>query len=153
MNAQNKSPFKKDGMFNQPNPLVFGLAKDLHKNMTYAEKILWDYLKACINDLKFRRQHPLVIYVADFYCHKLKLIIEVDGSIHNDEEIKTYNIERENNLINEGYTVIRFTNYQVLKEIEYVLSTITARTQNLLNNYKIQQLKKPPFREGERVFI
>ena len=136
MNAQNKSPFKKDGIFNEANPLVFGLAKDLKKNMTAAEMILWGYLKAGLNGLKFCRQHPLGIYVADFYCHKLKLIIEVDGSIHNDEEIKTYDIERENNLITEGYTVIRFTNYQVLKEIEYVFSTITTRTQNLLTTIK-----------------
>jgi imidazole glycerol-phosphate synthase subunit HisF len=131
-----KSPFKKDGMFNEANPLVFGLAKELRKNMTHAEMVLWNHLKAGINGLKFRRQHPLGIYVADFYCHQIKLIIEVDGSIHNKKEIKEYDSQRENNLIAEGYTVIRFTNYQVLNEIQSVLSTITTHTQNLINNYK-----------------
>ncbi len=132
----NKSPFKKDGMFNEANPLVFELAKNLRKNMTHAEMILWNSLKAGVNGLKFRRQHPLGIYVADFYCHKVKLIIEVDGSIHDKKEIKEYDIKRENDLINDGYTVIRFSNKQVLTEIEFVLSTITTHTQNLLNNYK-----------------
>jgi cyclase len=136
MNTQKKSPFKKDGMFNEANPLVFKLAKDLRKNMTHAEKVLWSNLKANFEGLKFRRQHPLGIYVADFYCHRLKLIIEVDGNIHDKKEIKTYDIERENNLMNEGYTVIRFTNKQVLSEIEFVLSTIKSQTQNSVSNYK-----------------
>ena len=131
-----KSPFKKDGMFNEANPLLFGLVKDLRKKMTHAEMILWNHLKAGINGLKFRWQHPLGIYVADFYCHQIKLIIEVDGSIHNKEEIKKYDIERENNLVNDGYSIIRFTNTEVLNEIQFVLSTITSRTQSLINNYK-----------------
>jgi cyclase len=104
--------------------------------MTHAEMILWSHLKAGVNAVKFRRQHPLGIYVADFYCHQIKLIIEVDGSIHNKKEIKTHDIERESILIAEGYTVIRFSNYQVLNETEFVLSTITTHTQNLINNYK-----------------
>ncbi len=85
-----KSAFKKDGMFNEANPLVFELAKELRRNMTDAEIILWSYLKGGINGLKFRRQHPIGIYVADFYCHKIKLIVEVDGSIHNKKEVKDY---------------------------------------------------------------
>jgi very-short-patch-repair endonuclease len=133
---QNKSPFKKNGMFNEANPLVFELAKNLRKNMTHAEMILWNYLRTGINGLKFRRKHPIGIYVADFYCHKVKLIIEVDGSIHDKKEIKEYDIKREKDLINDGYTVIRFSNKQVVTEIEFVLSTITTYTQNLLNNYK-----------------
>ena len=132
----NKSPFKKDGMFSEANPLVFELAKNLRKNMTHAEMILWGYLRAGIDGLKFRRQHPLGIYVADFYCHKIKLIIEVNGSIHNKKEIKEYDIKREKDLINDGYTILRFSNKQVLNEIEIVLLIVTTHTQNLLNNYK-----------------
>ena len=136
MNEQNKSPFKKNGMFNEANPLVFTLAKNLRKNMTAAEMILWGYLKAGYEGLKFRRQHPLGIYIADFYCHKLRLIIEVDGNIHDKQEIKEYDIKRENDLINDGYTILRFSNYQVLKEIDSVLKIISSQTQNLINNYK-----------------
>ena len=97
MNQQRKikSPFKKGGMFNEANPLVFELAKELRRNMTDAEMVLWGYLKAGINGLKFRRQHPIGIYIADFYCHKLKLIIEVDGNIHDKKEIKEYDLNRE----------------------------------------------------------
>ena len=131
-----KSPFKKNGMFNEANPLVFAFAKNLRINMTHAEMILWNHLKTGISELKFRRQHPLGIYIADFYYHKIKLIIEVDRNIHDKEEIKSYDIERENSLVNEEYTVIRFTNKQVLNEIEFVLLTITTHTQNLINNYK-----------------
>jgi len=98
----NKSPFKKNGMFNEANPFVFELAKDLRRNMTDAETILWQHLKSGINELKFGRQHPIGIYVADFYCHKLKLIIEVDGSIHDKEEVKEYDEKRENDLKNWG---------------------------------------------------
>ena len=133
---QNKSPFKKNGIFNEANPLVFELAKGLCRNMTHEEMILWNNLKAEVNGLKFRRQHPPGIYIADFYCHKIKLIIEIDGNIHNKKRIKEYDIKRENDLINDGYTVIRFSNKQVLTEIGFVLSAITTHTQNLLNNYK-----------------
>ncbi len=75
-------------MFGQAHPLVFEKAKELRKNMTQAEKVLWGYLKGGINGLKFRRQHPIGVYVADFYCHHLKLIIELDGKIHDRPEVK-----------------------------------------------------------------
>jgi len=51
--------------------------------MTPAENLLWGYLKGNRLGIKFRRQHPIDIYIADFYCHQLRLIIEVDGSIHS----------------------------------------------------------------------
>ena len=133
MNEQKKtkSPFKKDGMFNQANPLVFELARELRRNMTDAEMVLWGHLRSGICGLKFRRQHPIGIYVADFYCHKLKLIIEVDGSIHNKKEIKDYDLDRENNLRIWGYTIIRFSNHKVLKETQSVLSELYFLAQNL----------------------
>ncbi len=66
-----KSAFKERGMFKEAYPLVFEKAKELRKNMTEAEKALWGYLKGGINDLKFRRQHPIAFYIADFYCHAI----------------------------------------------------------------------------------
>src|SRR5215467_12813718 len=89
-----KNPFKKGGMFEGADPIVFGLAKELRKNMTHAESVLWMHLKERILDLKFRRQHPIGIYVADFYCHKVKLVIEVDGSVHEKLEAKEYDKKR-----------------------------------------------------------
>jgi very-short-patch-repair endonuclease len=105
---KNKSPFKKDGMFNEANPLVFELAKELRRNMTDAELILWDCLKTGVNGLKFRRQHSIGIYIADFYCHKLKLIVEIDGSIHNKKEVKEYDEKKGNDLKSWGYNTISF---------------------------------------------
>jgi very-short-patch-repair endonuclease len=56
---KSRSPFKEGGMFNEAHPLIFGKAKELRKNMTEAEKVLWGYLKGGLNGLKFRRQHPI----------------------------------------------------------------------------------------------
>jgi very-short-patch-repair endonuclease len=135
-NKKIRSGFKKDGMFNEANPLVFELAKNLRRNMTDAEMILWQHLKAGINGIKFRRQHPIGIYVADFYCHKIKLIIEIDKSIHHKKEIKDYDIKRENDLKSWGYSVIRFSNDKVLKQREAVLAEIISFVQNLNKSSK-----------------
>jgi len=136
MNQQRKikSPFKKGGMFNEANPLVFEFAKELRRNMTDAEMVLWGYLKAGINGLKFRRQHPIGIYIADFYCHKLRLIIEVDGNIHDKKEIKEYDLNRENDLKSWDYIIIRFSNQKVLKETQAVLVEINSLVENLFKS-------------------
>ena len=64
-------------------PDIYKKAKELRKSMTVAEELLWNRLKNNkLGGLKFRRQHPLDIFIADFYCHKLKLVIEIDGEIH-----------------------------------------------------------------------
>ena len=83
-----KSPYKSGGMFDGASHLISGMAKDLRKNMTDAQKVLWFHLKQNPEGFKFRRQHPLGIYIADFYSHKVKLVIEVDGNIHNSSEAK-----------------------------------------------------------------
>lgn len=93
-------------MFNGANPLIFGMAKDLRKNMTDAEKILWFHLKQNLEGFKFRRQHPLGIYIADFYCHKVKLVIELDGNIHDNAEVKINDEIRQKNLEEAGIKVI-----------------------------------------------
>jgi len=121
-------------MFNEANPLVFELAKELRRNMTDAEMVLWGYLKAGINGLKFRRQHPIGIYIADFYCHKLRLIIEVDGNIHDKKEIKEYDLNRENDLKSWDYIIIRFSNQKVLKETQAVLVEINSLVENLFKS-------------------
>jgi len=133
---KHKSAFKNDGMFNNASHLVFQLAKDLRRNMTEAESLLWNYLKAGVKGLKFRRQHPIGIYIADFYCHKLRLIIEIDGSIHDVKEIKDNDLRRENDLKEWGNTIIRFTNERVFKSIDSVLDEINTIVDNLNNNSK-----------------
>lgn len=131
-------------MFDGANYLVFELAKDLRRNMTDAENVLWMYLKKGIKGLKFRRQHPLGIYIADFYCHKIKLVVEADGAIHDKPEIKSYDEKRERDLFGSGYHVIRFANEEIMNDISTVLmkieSTVDILLQNLINK---PQLKSP----------
>ena len=65
--------------------LIFQRAEELRKFPTREEDMMWMYLSGNKLGVKFRRQHPLFLYVADFYCHELKLVVEIDGSIHNKD--------------------------------------------------------------------
>ncbi len=123
-------------MFNNASHLVFELAKDLRRNMTDAEKLLWNHLKAGVQGVKFRRQHPIGIYIADFYCHKIKLIVEIDGSIHNVEDVKENDKKREEDLRGWGNTIIRFSNNHVFKNLDHVLAEINKTVENLINSSK-----------------
>lgn len=83
----------------------------LRKSMTPSEKILWSLLRnRQFHGLKFRRQHGIGPYIVDFYCDEAKLIIEVDGGIHDDEEVRGNDIEREQHLKAQGYRITRFSN-------------------------------------------
>jgi len=86
--------------------------------------LLWGHLKDNQLGAKFRRQHPLGIYIADFYCHQHKLIIEVDGSIHHLTDVIKNDTERQANLELDRLKVLRFTNDQVFTELEKVLNII-----------------------------
>jgi very-short-patch-repair endonuclease len=97
---------------------LYQRARELRNNSTHAEEILWDYLKCKPFGYKFRRQHPYSIYILDFYCHSLKLVIEVDGSIHTIEDVKQNDRERQSLLEKDGLTVIRFLNDQIEKEFK-----------------------------------
>ena len=103
-------------------------AKSLRWRQTPCEERLWKILrKGNLNGLKFRRQHPLSYYVVDFYCHELRLVIEVDGDIHEKPEIKEYDAKREKAIRELGLTMMRFSNedvyfnsgWIVLKILEY----------------------------------
>lgn len=111
-------------MFLGADRLIFQNAEALRYKSTEAESILWHYLKNSQLGEKFRRQHPLSIYIADFYCHKHKLVIELDGSIHNVPEIAANDIERQRSLEANGIKFLRFKNEQIFTQLETVLSTI-----------------------------
>lgn len=95
-------------MFYGATPEMFSKAEMLRKNMTTSEKTLWEVLKYGLDGFKFRRQHPIDIFIADFYCHKAKLFIEIDGDIHDIREIHEYDEGRTDELENYGIKVIRF---------------------------------------------
>jgi very-short-patch-repair endonuclease len=98
-------------------------AKMMRKEMTPAETKLWQHLSAGrLEGIHFRRQQVIGKYIADFYCHKTGLVIEVDGATHLNQE--EYDRAREEFIEMNGLKVLRFTNNQVQHEIEKVLGLI-----------------------------
>ncbi len=98
-------------------------ARVLRKEQTKAEKILWKYLRGRkFMNLKFRRQHVIEGFVVDFYCHELKLGIEVDGGIHSER--KEYDDLRQGIIESEGIKIIRFSNEEVLKDTTLALQKL-----------------------------
>jgi len=104
------------------NPKTKHYAVKLRKELTPAECKLWSHLRNDQLGVNFRRQHVIGNYIPDFVCIKKKLIVELDGSQHLDQE--EYDRERTEYLAEQGYKVIRFWNNDVLKDIEGVMLAI-----------------------------
>jgi len=104
------------------------LSRNLRSNMTDAEMLLWSRLRGKqLNGLQFYRQKIIGNYIADFYCPKSRLVIEVDGGQHLDVEAREKDRERDNYMEKAGITVLRFTNNDVLGNIESVLKIIWSK--------------------------
>lgn len=88
--------------------------QSLRQNQTKSERELWKWLRGSALGYKFRRQHSIQNYIVDFYCTKLRLIIEVDGYIHGEEHKKMHDIQRQHELEALGYTFLRVRNEQIL---------------------------------------
>lgn len=115
-------------------PDIFKKASELRKTETQAEKLLWLRLnKNQLLGLQFRRQHPINRFIADFYCPKIKLVIEIDGSIHELPENKTYDIVRTELLKEFGIMVIRFDNEQIIYNSDEVIEKIKQIARKLLS--------------------
>ena len=100
-------------------------AKTLRQTMTRAATLLWRYLKAHrVDGFLFRRQAPMATYVVDFVCHEAGIVVELDGETHDFDERLAADAARDKWLALRGYVVLRFTNEQVLRELEGVLTTI-----------------------------
>ena len=105
------------------NKKLVSRAKALRKNMTLAEKRIWyDYLR----DFRYRvyRQRPIDNFIVDFYCPKLKLVIEIDGDCHYTDNAQAYDRARTEVLQRYGLKVIRFSNQEVLHNFTGVVSSI-----------------------------
>lgn len=118
-------------------PRLFGFARTMRNNPTEAEALLWSRLRGKQTGYKFRRQHPFSKYVVDFYCHAMKYVIEVDGAIH-EEDMHPYEDEHKDiDLEFKGILVQRFSNEEVLNDIETVMlqiqETLSARRKKYLN--------------------
>ena len=122
--SANSKPIIKHDMFLGANPNLFAVAKDLRLHETEAEKLLWSKLSHKQLGVRFRRQHPIYSYVADFYCHACKLVVEVDGPVHDTEDNKSYDTSRKEGFKEFGIKVLRFTNKEVLHEIDRVIESI-----------------------------
>lgn len=106
------------------NPNTKEKRQNLRNNQTEAEKKLWKYLRGEQLGVKFRRQYGIGNYIADFYCPKLKLVIELDGGQHYTKEGMEYDKIRENYMSSLGIKTIRFSNIDVMGNIEGVLEII-----------------------------
>jgi very-short-patch-repair endonuclease len=105
-----------------------GRAKQLRQKMTRAENLLWRYLKAHhVDGYAFRRQTPMRQYIVDFVCHSAKLIVEVDGVSHDSAQRQEEDRRRNDWFASQGYAVLRFSDEQVLKNLEGVIEVVRER--------------------------
>ena len=100
-------------------------ARSMRKHPTQAEAILWKRLrKRQVNGFRFRRQHPIVRFIVDFYCAEAKLVVEVDGAVHDEPGHEEYDAERQQFLEALGLRVMRFTNAAVVGQADAVIAVI-----------------------------
>ena len=150
---QPTNPSAEGEFYYDADPMLYKLTKEFalqhRKNPTHAEKLLWTRLRGKrLGDYKFRRQHIIGKYIADFICLSKKLIIEIDGLIHQHPDNQESDAVRTYWLESKGYSVIRFTNDQVINEPEKVLLSIEQQLQTLpFAEKKIYGSDLPPLGE------
>jgi very-short-patch-repair endonuclease len=123
-------------MYFRAKPGILETARLLRKNMTNSEELLWERLKGKqVSGHRFRRQHPIDIFIADFYCHEARLVVEVDGDIHSMKS--EYDDGRTAEMEKFEIKVIRFTNNEVENNIDAVIRKIEMIV--------IERIKSPPW--------
>ncbi len=125
-------------MFYGAKPEVFALARILRSKETDAEKRLWTVIQKNLLGFKFRRQHPISFFVADFYCHALRLIIEVDGDVHNEFEQALWDEGRTAEIETFGVKVIRFRNEEIYSDLQNVIKELEKEIA-----VRVEELKPP----------
>ena len=109
-------------------PAIFRITKELRMNPTRAEELLWEEIRNKKLGYRFRRQHPIGVYIVDFYCHKAALVVEVDGDIHDLQQDED---DRRAKALSElGLRVVRFGNDEVLRDTSR--STVVRRIKGLV---------------------
>ena len=122
-----------DNLFYGASPLIMQRAKELRNRTTKAEELLWNCLRNKKLGFKFRRQHPINRFIADFYCHEKRLVIEIDGGNHDRPENKQYDENRTAELDRFGIKVIRFKN----RDVECFLADTVKNIKRELEHRKI----------------
>jgi very-short-patch-repair endonuclease len=101
------------------------IRRKLRQETTEAEDFLWQHIRnRKLNQLKFKRQHSIGNYIVDFYCASQRLIIEVDGKVHNQADQKEKDKSRDENLKEMNFKILRFSNEEVLLKINFVIQEI-----------------------------
>jgi BirA family biotin operon repressor/biotin-[acetyl-CoA-carboxylase] ligase/primosomal protein N' (replication factor Y) len=112
-------------MRQQATSITYDRAKSLRASMTDAERALWQRLRREQLGVKFRRQHPLDPFIADFACLAPKMVVELDGSQHQEQ--KAYDLRRDAFFASKGFTVLRFWTDEPLKNMDGVLAVIAQQ--------------------------
>lgn len=111
---------------------TISLRRQLRKNSTAAEIVFWSKVaRRQFQNLKFRKQHGIGNFIVDFYCSEKKLIVEIDGDTHATKEAVEYDQKRTRYLSSLGYTVIRYTNDDIIKNIQGVFEDLQSRVNAL----------------------
>ncbi|MFB9772480.1 endonuclease domain-containing protein [Sphingomonas yabuuchiae] len=134
------------GVRQMPRPEV-ALARKLRRTMTLLEVMLWQHLRGSPDGMRFRRQHPIGCYVADFFCAKARLIVEVDGAIHGVEARPIRDTARDRYLNENGYRVMRIGAADILRDAEAVAASIVSLAAAPLHHSPAAS--GPPPRAGE----
>ena len=127
----------------QYNPQLTERARELRRNMTQQERRLW-YCFLKNHQLKFYRQRPIGWYIADFYCKKAKLVIEIDGQQHKISENVEYDNARTKYMNSLGLSVIRFNNYEIDNDFDSVCSKIQDKIISSVFNPTASLRSAPP---------
>ncbi len=109
---------------NMVKPPILTFAREMRKDPTSAESLLWSALRDKNIGFKFRRQHPIQSRILDFYCHEAKLGIELDGTVHSSKGQQIYDSERTIVLKDFGIRILRFNNAEIVKNMQHVLDKI-----------------------------
>ena len=121
-------------MTQKMNSQLLQFAKAMRHAATDAENLLWQQLRAKrFMALKFRRQQVIELYIVDFYCHEIGLVIELDGGQHNTENGRAYDVELTQFLEALGLKVVRYWYHEVLRQTDMVLEDLWQRCAELTN--------------------
>lgn len=116
---------------------LYQYGRELRQDSTDAEKLLWAELRnRRLKGLKFRRQHPLDKFIVDFYCNEKKLVVELDGAVHDEKINKDYDEARTALLAGLNVFVLRFRNEEVINNMKEVLKKISEVTGMLNGGFK-----------------
>ncbi|PZX49790.1 uroporphyrinogen-III synthase [Algoriphagus ratkowskyi] len=125
-------------MHHNASPEIFRRAKELRNRLTPSESVLWERIRSNrLNNLHFRRQHPVFKYILDFYCHQYRFGIELDGEIHDQLDQKVKDLAREEDLKALGIHIVRFKNRFVIQETDEVLKQILMEIENIKNSHNL----------------